>query len=89
MALFLSPRVTQDVSTVWSGTRKESKYEIRHLQVLEKDVERLGGGGFSFFFVDLRTRVDPKEELGPLISAILLFSAVSLSFIHQQQHKVK
>ena len=26
-----SPRVTQDVSTAWSGMRKESKYELWHL----------------------------------------------------------
>lgn len=42
----------------------------------------VGRRGFSFLFVDRRKRVDPEEELGPLLSA------VSLSFIHQQ-HTVK
>lgn len=46
---------------------------------------RVWGGwdeGIFFLFVDLRKRVDSKEKLGPLLSA------VSLSFIHQQ-HTVK
>lgn len=48
----------------------------------------VGRTGFSFLFVDRRKRVDSEEELGPLLSAVLLLSAVSLSFIHQQ-HTVK
>jgi hypothetical protein len=35
-----SPRVTQDVSTVWSGMRKESKYELEGAGEGGEEVER-------------------------------------------------
>lgn len=56
------PRVTQDVSTVWSGMRKESKYELEHVVGAGEGSGKVERRGLSFLFLDLRKRVDPGEK---------------------------
>lgn len=87
MAVFLSLsicslRVTQDVSTVWSGTRKESKYELEHLGGPGGGRREAERRGLSFFFIDLGKRVGPREKRLPL-------SAMTLHLVHRYQHTVK